>query len=68
MLRGKLMEIHNERKLVKISYYRNKNKDDIKTAVITEKQMYDIRTLRPHIHIINVISVPNDSERDYVLY
>ena len=60
--------IHNDKKLVKINYYRNRDRDNIKTAIVTEKQMYDIRTLRPHIHIIDVLPMSDDSERDYILY
>lgn len=53
--------------LVEIMYYRNDNKNDIKNAIVTEKQSYDIKVLLHHIRVVNVRPAPIGSKRDYML-
>ena len=54
--------------LVKITYYREQDKDKIKTAVVKESQVRDIKHSLPHIRITEISSVPEGSIRDYILY
>lgn len=55
-------------KLVKITYYREQEVDKIKTAVVKESQVKDIKYSLPHIQIIKVSLAPQNAKRDYVLY
>ena len=53
--------------LVEIMYYRNDNKNDIKNAIVTERQVYDIKILLPHIRIVEAKQAPTNSKRNYIL-
>lgn len=53
--------------LVEIMYYRNENKNDMKSAIVTERQVCDIKILLPHIRIIAVKQAPINSKRSYIL-
>ena len=55
------------KKLVEITYYREVSPDKTQRAVVTEKQAYDIKVLRPGIRIVKVKYDIGNACRDYVL-
>lgn len=57
----------SESKLVEMHYFRKSNPECIKSAIVTEKQSYDIKVLLHHIRVVNVKPTPIGSKRDYML-
>lgn len=53
--------------LFKITYFRDNEVDNVKTAIVTEAQVIDIKNLLPWVHIIEVCLAPQNSKRDYIL-
>lgn len=51
---------------VKITYYRE-DQNDHKTAIVSEKQLEDIKKILPWIHITDVSEAPAGSKRSYCL-
>lgn len=51
---------------VKITYYRN-DENVHKTAIVSEKQLEDIKKILPWIHIMKVSEAPAGSKRSYCL-
>lgn len=58
---------NGSKQLVEMYYYRDNQKDNIRSAIVTEKQAYDIKVLLSHIRVIKVNPAPKWKERDYVL-
>lgn len=58
---------YRESKLVELSYFRKDNPELIKSAIVTEKQAYDIKVLLDHIRVVKVNPAPKWKERDYIL-
>lgn len=54
--------------LVKITYYRNNNVDNLKSAIVKETQVNDIKHHLSHIRIIKIENAPANAKRDYILY
>lgn len=53
--------------LVEMFYFREGSPEAVKSAVVTEKQAYDIKVLLSHIHVLKVIPAPYGKIRDYIL-
>ena len=53
--------------LVEIIYYRNDDVENLKTAVVTEEQAYDIKNNYRWIKIMSMRQAPDGSKRNYVL-
>lgn len=51
--------------LVKIIYYRDDNVENVKTAIVTENQLDDIKRFLRHIRVIDVCPASKVRERIY---
>lgn len=53
--------------LFKITYYRKNNSENIKSAIVKEIQIGDIKRLLRHIKVVSISPAPKGIERTYLL-